>query len=874
MNEVCSCKKVGKTKKLIFVLAIVLTFATTIVASGVIAAVVSNDDEMLVLSSGATKIATSLTTQNTDVIAEGEIMGFYYRVVLETFNDSGTWSDSSSYYYNDSYDWSWAYEDVMTFFNTSQVSNVRYSVYKEERSEDWWTYYSWIGGYGLNQSTGDAPSVPDWDWNGYYVLNLTEEIANLTYFALSNGGNISIQKIKLDWPGAFYSLNGTWLGDDNIFNYDWNITVIIPNYNFTDPYTNTSSLMNLYITEYWSYSETFIPESAIQTALVNVTQVNSGYSISNGTYTYKSNYNASYAAFSVEIWQPDGNFFLTYYAPLSWEYSSTDYNYYQEYFEYNYTSYSEVVLLEDVPGIGNAGDLVPYDLLPDWLRGSYTTYSKGYRESEYNSTGSDSALTAMQYIGMGMWAVPQPLQSNATLARAAGFQQQDTLAYTSVYWDNFIPAVLYAFRDNNNNGYLDLIANASSAWYLEPDVDTLEYVAYLESYSSNMTVSGFYFENSTYISVDQYGYVYNDSYIFNDTYDNEDWSFSYGPKPAPTTDTSAWFITPYFDNLTNTLTFSWGVTYTDFPVSFIDWNSWQEYQTYMDLEYTYDLRIEIQDNGTAAISIAQASNDTSTNETAPSDNNTNVTQTTAYIFLDTTYYFGELENATIRSKMNGLSLANVIDTSFYSETVVQETNASSSFAVGSSEMTFGSDGLKLGSIDVKGRKANYTLMDPAGNQTHQAQAAKIILFKESGSTTFNSTSLYEDHVSGDAETVITEETYRYDYQWVQGLLLISYPEWNGYGVVHDPTFSAVSVVSVGSGSGGDTSGGDDSTGGDDGSGGGSPDSSTGLPEDTKELPPPSTPIPGMELVAALVLLVTAAVFRLNNSSHSNRKRKQ
>ncbi len=862
-------KKRALAIKLTAVLTLMTLFGLSMLASGL--TTTNYNGTTFPVATSASNDTKSLNAANTTVIAEGQIMGFNYRVIFDSFDESGTWNDSSTYAYNDSYDWTWAYEDYLTIFNESEVSNVQYYVSKQEVSENWW-YYRYVDGYGLNQSSGDAPPVPEWDLNGYYVLNLTEEIANLTTFALNNGGSISIDKIKVEWPGSLTSLNGTWLADDTTYNYDWNITVHVPDY-FTDPYTNTT--VDLYIIEYWTYFQTFIPDSAIQTIHVNVSEISTGYYISNGTYVYDSTYNASFEAFSVEIWQDNGNFYLNYYAPLSWDYSSIDYYYYMEDYEYNYTTVREVRLLEDAPGIGVAGDVVPADLLPNWLKGTSVSYAKGFTESEYNSTGTTTSLTAMQYIGMSLWAVPQPVMTGIA-GQAAGVQQ-DPYSYISVYWDNFIPAVLYAFRDNNNNGYLDLIANASSAWFLEPDVDTLEYVAYLESYSSNMTVSGFYFTNATSIWADEFG-TYNDSYVINDTFSDDDWSFSYGPKPVPTTDVEAWFLNPVFDNLTNTLTFSWGVTYTDFPVSFYDWNSWEETQAYMDLEYAYDLRIVINDTAAPVISIAQSNNTNGDNTT--SGNMDNNQTTTAYIYLDNTYYFGGLEeNETIRSKMQGLSLANVIDTSFYSESVVQESNASSTLTTGTSGMSFESNGLILGSIDLKGRKADYTLMDPTGNQTYQASAAKIILFRESGSSTFNSTTLYEDHVSGNAETVITEQTYRYDYQWTQGLLIISYPEWNGYGVVHDPTFSAVSVVSTGSGSGGGSSGGGNggSGGGSGGSGddsGGSSDSETTVPAaDTGELAPNATaPVPGLELVPALALIFAAAAIRGKTKHHHQRKR--
>ncbi len=712
-------------------------------------------------------------------------MGFEYYATIDEFADNGSYNYNDTYVYEDNYTYQDSYEAYLDFVNTSAVTNLGWSIsnntyYLDPDSGNWtadWTMSDW--GFGLNQS---SPSIPVPFGNSNYLSNLTERLSELTALNGTNNATVFIDFVSNSPDTSYLDYNWSYISYGYLVPYDFvNVTIFYQDatYNYFNwtSYQYETIITNLTVVEEWNLYGAFIPQGNYwQNVHVNVTYTNTGYYKANGTYQSTGSYASNFTSFYVSIYNIGSNFGINYYAPIYWSYSWNETVYSEEYYENNYTDSYVVTALDPIPGL--SGSTIPSDWLPGWMQQN-VYYTKGYTKQNYTSAGTSDAVTAMQYFDVSMWSYTG--NSNGT-----------SFSYQSTYWANFIPGALQIFDDRNGNGILDLIANQSSPYYLAPSDDSLEYIAYLEAYSYSYYYNGSYYDDSyTYSNYGGYVYEYNTtidepSVFYNDTY-------TFGPPIPSTFDYSPYFNLPNFDNSTNTIKFSWGIDFTDFPVWFLNWTDFTENTSYMDLSYRYDLNIVLSSNN--PLSITQ--------------NSQNLT--TATIALDTSYYFGEVKDSALRQEFSGLSLANTIDSWFYTDSYVEEVSSSAATTVATNSLQFSSGNTTLASVDLSGQKANYTLMTPSGNQTYQAKASKITLFSVAGSVSGNSTALYEDHSSNQVNTVVVNTSYSYTYQYIEALLITSYGTWDGYGIVHDPTFSSVSVINAPSG--GDSSGGGDDTSG-------------------------------------------------------------
>ncbi|MCE7734143.1 MAG: hypothetical protein GPJ54_04635, partial [Candidatus Heimdallarchaeota archaeon] len=114
-------------------------------------------------------------------------------------------------------------------------------------------------------------------------------------------------------------------------------------------------------------------------------------------------------------------------------------------------------------------------------------------------------------------------------------------------------------------------------------------------------------------------------------------------------------------------------------------------------------------------------------------------------------------------------------------------NTSSTKQFGRLTVSFG-DGSAT-EIDVTGPKGNYTLNN--GTETYAASFDAINLVRVSGSfdgekvTPFNSES---DKTAGTASVGGLVERIEVDFFYSASLIIVSYPEWNGQDIIHDPDY--------------------------------------------------------------------------------------
>ena len=321
---------------------------------------------------------------------------------------------------------------------------------------------------------------------------------------------------------------------------------------------------------------------------------------------------------------------------------------------------------------------------------------------------------------------------------------------------------LLAYKDGNLNNQLDLQYDPTSGLQVTGG-DTIPYVGLLEATKGNAityestnqtydqhiyTWQGLQFINNTQIGVTQNSKNYN--------------FFHYGfGNTTQTPNLTAYFNTPV--NNSNTFEFTFGVDYQNFPVSWVNMTSGQTIISPMNVTYDYVFDINPY-LGTATLS--------------------------------PTITYGAITDPTLQSAFQGLSLATMYESDFLSVATIKATNiqktdqnVTSSITTNFATLSFSGPQNNFSSIGTNGAKAYYTL----NGTTYKTNTTDLNIASFAGSSISKNVTIFQSDTQNLAGSAMMQNTtitgvslnYRKD------LILVSYPEWSGGKIVHDPTFSAV-----------------------------------------------------------------------------------
>ena len=397
------------------------------------------------------------------------------------------------------------------------------------------------------------------------------------------------------------------------------------------------------------------------------------------------------------------------------------------------------------------GTYVPFENYPFALRPAF-----------YQQNGTISDLSVRFINTTSVVASTSAVQAfHARLTK--NLQNAHVDASSFVAWMVGSTPRLLAYKDVNLNNQLDLQFNPTDGLQ-QASGDYIPYIGMLEATSGNaityqstnqtydqhiITLQGFELVNQTDKGItknttnwNQFHYGYGDTnYNFNND-----------------------FIT-YFDtpvNQSNTWVFKFGVEYRNFPVSWVNMTDGQATLDPMNISYDYVYSINPY-LGTAKLS--------------------------------PTITYGSVTNSTLKTAFNRLSLATMYESDFLSVATLRATrleqtsqNVTSSLTTNFAEVSFAGP-QNFTTVDTRGGKQYYTL----DGVTHTTNASVMNLASFSAAAASENVTVFQSdnqNIIGSAmmkNTTITgvKLNYRKD------LILISYPQWNGGKIVHDPTFSTV-----------------------------------------------------------------------------------
>ena len=402
------------------------------------------------------------------------------------------------------------------------------------------------------------------------------------------------------------------------------------------------------------------------------------------------------------------------------------------------------------------GTNVPFEDMPFALRPAYFSQNGSIEDLNINFENSTSIVASTTAV--------QAFQ--AKLTKNIGTNAQVSANAFTAWMVSSVPRLL-AYQDGNLNGQLDLQYDplsglqTSSGDYVSyigaleaTKGDAISYHKYNQTYDQTiLSFEGFQFINQTQKGLNSVseGYqVYHKAFGISNT-------------TAPPS------FNPYWNGYTNTsgtYNFNFGVQYQNFPVNWVNMQN-QTDQSIVPMNITYDYVYSIN----------------------PAMGNAKLSPTITY---------GAIINPTLKAKFvaSNLSLATMYESDFLSATLLQATrveitsgNVTSSVAAGFSAVSFAGSGNNFTSIDTAG-KANYTL----DSIPYTSHASVLNLVSFSGSATATNVTVFQSNNanimnSALMKQVTTTSTLNLNYR--KDLILISYPQWSGGQIVHDPSFSAV-----------------------------------------------------------------------------------
>ncbi len=465
---------------------------------------------------------------------------------------------------------------------------------------------------------------------------------------------------------------------------------------------------------------------------VNVNQT----AVSVGVFGYYARYSMEYnvSGWAYRVAVTDGENFG--FQALMWDNVTASYIEYGALWMGYYLAHYELTQLtfasndSEVPW-----EMYPRTLLPVVYEGQGEMFSLGVNYANL------TAITTLQSLVAAFLTT----SSNETIAQAK-----------LAIWATNKATTLLAYSDGNNNSMLDITMTEEG--FRPGGGDFVSYVGFGEAY--NLDLMQYYTEsiNATQ-SLIIYGTNLNFTEQLNET--NEYFryeSIQFGDVNAARSTTPIWEDPVQDEN--GTVYFTFGMNYTDFPMTWVDtttgeWTSDQEF-----ISYKYVLAVD------------------------PS---------TGRADISPTFTFGGVQDAQLKSEMAGLSVAMPILLEFFAAEAVKtktqvdapvnstRTTRSAAFA-----MTNGL-GDSFIEIEMPDDKKNYTV---AGD-TYEARLSALNLVTIAGvaqeETTTPITSETGD-VGGTATVNAVKETTTISFIYSANLLLVSYPVWGGNQIRHDPTY--------------------------------------------------------------------------------------
>ncbi|MFW9928159.1 MAG: hypothetical protein ACFFD1_02080, partial [Candidatus Thorarchaeota archaeon] len=127
-----------------------------------------------------------------------------------------------------------------------------------------------------------------------------------------------------------------------------------------------------------------------------------------------------------------------------------------------------------------------------------------------------------------------------------------------------------------------------------------------------------------------------------------------------------------------------------------------------------------------------------------------------------------------------------------SRTEQTNNNVTSSRAGAFTAVSFGGPGNQFSTIDHRGKKINYTL----DGTTYQTNVSILNLVSASASVIGGNVTIFNSDTNAVAGSAYLQQTQiaKLQFKYRKDLILVSYPEWSGGTIVHDPSYSAVYVA--------------------------------------------------------------------------------
>lgn len=476
--------------------------------------------------------------------------------------------------------------------------------------------------------------------------------------------------------------------------------------------------------------------------------LNSTYSVS-ASFFYVNVYNVSYNIHA-EQWSAqirDGDrmgMYVSAFKQLQMNYTETRVTFMSYYIQSSLT-----VNLTYTNGTYVPFENYPFALRPAYFEQNGTMTNIGIRF--INTTSLVASTTAVQAFHAKITKNLQNTQVNAS---------------SFVAWMVSSTPRLLAYKDANLDGQLDLSFDPSVGLQ-QSSGDYIPYVGVLEATSGNAIT----YQNTTQV-YDQHILTLQGFQLINQTDKGVTLSdasfnqFHYGVGNVSATTS----FNPYFNapvNNSGTFEFSFGVGYQNFPVTWVNMSDGSSVTSPMNITYAYVYDI-----------------------------NPYTGQTT----LSPTITYGAV-SPSLKSAFSGLSLATMYESDFLSyQTLSASKTGTTNQKVASSQTTnfaslsFSGPNSQLTSVDT-GSKANYTL-DGIQHTTNTSVLNLVSLQATSASSNVTVFQSDSQSVTGSAmmQNVTVSQT---SLQYRKDLILISYPQWSGGQVIHDPSFSATYSTSYG-----------------------------------------------------------------------------
>ncbi|MFX0208966.1 MAG: hypothetical protein ACFFDT_23480 [Candidatus Hodarchaeota archaeon] len=449
---------------------------------------------------------------------------------------------------------------------------------------------------------------------------------------------------------------------------------------------------------------------------------------------YSIEYEINASAYIVNV--NDGQNFgiqVTAFSDLNASYTEVIYSgigYYQVWYEF-----TEIKFTNNTPV---PWDMYPRDLFPRVIENQGTIEEVGVQNVELRAVSTLQSVVA------------------AFLSRSSN----DSLVSGGLaVWGVHTTPTLIGYQDGNDNDYFD-ISLTDSGIEVDPK-DRIKYVGFEEAYQIDavMAHKRTHLYNSS-VQMPAYGIDHNETNVNETIFHYEQANYGIGDPmlaPEPTFD----WTEPTESN--GVVTFEFGVNYTNFPVTWVNMANGSVINDQEDIKYDYILTVDT-NNGQADLS--------------------------------PTLTCGGVNNAQLKADLSGVDLSRQVISEFfaleYIYTVSEEETKLN--ATRTSAFTIIEVSNDLGDnytvVDASDAKTTYNL---TGLGEYNATFEAINLLTIKGAFRGEQVSPFRSETQETGGTAILtakKEHFGLNFMYKADLFIVNYPEWNGFQIVHDPTYSA------------------------------------------------------------------------------------